>query len=234
MLLISEGTEEDVPISRRVKSPSKSPLSDINRATYPTRQTTSLNPGAIVQRNVRRWYNDTRRILHPLAAIAARRRYRLCVYVTLRHPFPCRELRSMEVTYFELAAWNRCFRTRLGIQVALQPSRPAPLAPSARYVCGGGRKRGGRSFARYVIGSDNGWHSYGRINDRGMRFCRESDSFVKFSALRSGLRGIHFWVMLTRRNYSRAVVPANRYTDRTNDYGSSCSWRSRMILSTRF
>lgn len=35
-------------------------------------------------------YNDAipRHILHPLAAIAARRCCRLCVYVLLRHPLP--------------------------------------------------------------------------------------------------------------------------------------------------
>lgn len=33
----------------------------------------------------------------------------------------------MEVTYFALAGWNRCFRTRLGIQVMLHPLRVTPF-----------------------------------------------------------------------------------------------------------
>lgn len=57
-----------------------------------------------------------------------------------------RELCSMEVTYFALAGWNRCFHTRLGIQVVLHPLR----VPSAPFTC---VCRG--DFARYVIGSDN-------------------------------------------------------------------------------
>lgn len=60
----------------------------------------------------------------------------------------------MEVTYFVLAGWNRCFRTRLGIQVMLHPLRATPSR-----TLGSRCARAAGDFARRpVIGSER--HGY--------------------------------------------------------------------------
>lgn len=85
-----------------------------------------------------------------------------------------RELRSMEVTYFALAGWNRCFHTRLGIQVVLHPLR-VPSAPFTR-VCRG-------DFARYVIGSGIAGDTVTVTSEKRMRLRKVEHSFelnIKF------------------------------------------------------